>query len=224
MKRLASVCGTGRSLRRVILALSSLLVAADLAHAQPPDRRGFVFEVSAGVGGMVRGNAVAEDPSVAILHDAGSDLLNIGFDVQFGWRVARKVAVIGIISFDFGEEPGVGIPVALQTPDATITMVSDDHYMFSAVFVGGVQYWPAGRFWVRGGIGIGDLERDFDQTDRNLSVTFSKTNNFAVLGAAGMEIFRSGSFGVDLQVRYSTYSVQGMRVQNIVGLVGLSYF
>ena len=52
----------------------------------------------------------------------------------------------------------------------------------------------------------------------------SRCGRGAVLGAAGVEIFRRGPLGVDLQIRYSTYAVQGIRVQNIVGLVGLSYY
>lgn len=224
MKWLAGAGERRRPALRAVLALTVLLLAQTLAQAQPVDRRGFLLGISAGGGGMVRGDAVAGDPALAILYDAGRDLPIFALDVQLGWMIARNVAVIGLASFDFGSESGSDIPVALGTPAGTAVMVSDDHYMFSAVLVGGAQYWPVGRLWIRGGIGIGDLERDFDQTQRNLTITFARTNNFAVLAAAGVEIVQRGPLAVDLQVRYSTYSVQGMRVQNVAIMAGFNFY
>lgn len=224
MKWLTRTGETGRTVLRVVLTLSVFLLARGGAHAQSVDRRGFLFGISAGGGGMLRGDGVVGDETLAILYDAGRDLPSFGFDMQIGWMIANNVAVIGIGSFDFGMESGPDVPVLLRTGDGTAVMVADDHYMFSAVLAGGVQYWLASRLWIRGGIGFGDLERDFNQTNGSLAITLARTTNFAVLAATGVEIVQRGPLAVDLQVRYSTYSVQGMRVQNVAVMAGLNFY
>ena len=65
----------------------------------------------------------------------------------------------------------------------------------------GAQWWPdpSGRFWLKGGLGVGamdesdDFEFDFDDNDGYVYPT--------VFGAAGFEFVRSGSFTMDVQLR-----------------------
>jgi hypothetical protein len=71
-----------------------------------------------------------------------------------------------------------------------------------AFLVAAAQWWPdpAGRFWAKGGLGIGARGTgDLDPLD------FSATNDDYVyptlLAAGGFEVVRSGRFTIDLQVR-----------------------
>jgi hypothetical protein len=56
----------------------------------------------------------------------------------------------------------------------------------------GVQYWPAERFWIKGGVGIGDvLDDQFGNSQRHWGAT----------AAVGYEVAGNGRFAFDLQAR-----------------------
>jgi len=60
-----------------------------------------------------------------------------------------------------------------------------------------VQWWlsPAGRVWVKGGLGIGSYVLG-DTSNAGSASTYG-----TLLGEGGVELVRSGRFTVDLQIR-----------------------
>src|SRR5262245_35007070 len=66
---------------------------------------------------------------------------NFGGDFHVGAFATKKLAVLGEIGAVGSDEEGAGLLLAAIA----------------------VQYWPHERFWIKGGLGIGDaLEEDFD--------------------------------------------------------------
>jgi len=70
----------------------------------------------------------------------------------------------------------------------------------------GAQWWPdpAGRFWVKAGLGVGAMDNSscdfgcFDELD------FENSNGYVyptVFGSAGFEVVRSGNFTMEAQLR-----------------------
>jgi hypothetical protein len=95
----------------------------------------------------------------------------LGVDVHVGAMASREVAVMVELS-------------GLGRGDLT-----------HGVLAAAAQWWPdpAGRFWVKGGLGVG--AQDADDVDDPDYVYPS------LLAAAGVELVRSGRFTIDFQVR-----------------------
>ena len=86
------------------------------------------------------------------------------------------------------------------------------------------QWWPdpAGRFWVKGGVGIGSLDRDdFFLDDPG---AFDGNNNYvypSLFGAGGVEVVRSGRFTIDIQLRGAGTHQRGDWAHSVSVNVGL---
>ena len=73
----------------------------------------------------------------------------------------------------------------------------------------GAQWWPSasGRFWLRGGVGVGALDRqddcDFDDFDCFDDLDFNDQGYLfaSAFGAVGVEVVRTGRFTMDVLVR-----------------------
>jgi hypothetical protein len=61
-----------------------------------------------------------------------------------------------------------------------------------------VQWWPEpqSRLWFKGGLGVGSLAGEDDRGRRQRERPYA-----SVLGATGVELIRSGTFTMDLQLR-----------------------
>jgi hypothetical protein len=81
-----------------------------------------------------------------------------------------------------------------------------------------VQYWPASRLWLAGGVGAGQTE---------IQGPGAKTNDdvkFAVIGGAGVEILPRRKFVLDLRARYGTYAPEAGRLHQLSVLLGCTWY
>jgi hypothetical protein len=96
---------------------------------------------------------------------------NFGGDFHVGAFAKKNLAVLGEIGAVGSDDEGEGLLLAAIA----------------------VQYWPRERFWLKGGIGIGDsLANEFDRPDER---------KWGAMAAAGYEVTRKGRFAFDVQAR-----------------------
>lgn len=88
------------------------------------------------------------------------------------------------------------------------------------------QFWPdpAGRFWLKGGIGVGTLDLDdsfsgdpFDDHGNNHVYP-------SVFGGAGVEVVRSGRFTMDIQLRGAATFQSGDTAHSVSVNVGANWY
>jgi hypothetical protein len=134
-------------------------------------------------------------------HDCG---VGVGADFHLGAMASRGVAVL----LEFA---GVG------RGDLSHGMVGV-----------AAQWWPApaGRFWLKGGIGIGSLERDGNRDFPD--DPFDRSHNDYVyptlFGSGGVEVVRSGRFAIDLQLRGATTHQRDDWSHSVSVNVGLNWY
>ena len=128
--------------------------------------------------------------------------LGVGGDFHIGAMASRKVAVMLEGNF--------------------VTRDDLTHGLFGVA----AQFWPdpAGRFWLKGGIGVGSLDRDnsfsgdpFDDHGNNHVYP-------TVFGGAGVEVVRSGRFTIDLQLRGAATFQSGDTAHNVSVNVGANWY
>lgn len=90
------------------------------------------------------------------------------------------------------------------------------------------QWWPdpAGRFWVKGGVGIGSLDRDGNSFVDDPG-PFDGNNNYvypSLFGAGGVEAVRSGRFTIDIQLRGAATHQRGDWAHSVSVNVGLNWY
>jgi hypothetical protein len=121
---------------------------------------------------------------------------SLGGDIHIGAMAGRNVAVMADFNVVGGDEGPLGEPGSLGV--AAIA----------------VQFWPVERFWLKGGVGVGNtfsFEEDGDWGDDwdddwndepgpDGDVTTGK-RRWAAIAAAGFELVQKGPFAMDLQVR-----------------------
>lgn len=81
-----------------------------------------------------------------------------------------------------------------------------------------VQYWPASRLWLAGGVGAGQTE---------IQGSGAKTNDdvkFALIGGAGVHLLPRRKFVLDLRARYGTYAAEGGRLHQLSVLLGCTWY
>lgn len=90
------------------------------------------------------------------------------------------------------------------------------------------QWWPdpAGRFWVKGGVGIGSFDRD-DDLFIDDSLAFTGNNDYVyptVFGGGGVEVVRAGRFTIDVQLRGAATRQRGDWGRSVSVNVGLNWY
>ena len=133
--------------------------------------------------------------------------LGVGGDFHIGAMASREVAVM-----------------------LEITGVGRGNLVHGIVGVA-AQWWPdpAGRFWLKGGLGIGSLDRDDDFFPDDPDDIFDGDggNDYvypSVFGAAGVEAVRSGRFTLDLQLRGAGTHQRGDWAHSVSVNVGLNWY
>jgi hypothetical protein len=128
--------------------------------------------------------------------------LGVGGDLHIGAMASRSAAVMLEGSF--------------------VTRDEVTHGLFG---VAG-QFWPdpAGRFWLKGGIGVGSLNHDngfsgdpFDDSGNNHVYP-------TLFGGAGVEVVRSGRFTIDIQARGAATFQSGDTAHSVSVNVGLNWY
>jgi hypothetical protein len=88
----------------------------------------------------------------------------------------------------------------------------------SAIMAGAGQFWLTPQFWLKGGLGIGQLsvsDSSFsDQSDTKLAIT----------GAGGYEVYQSGNFAVDIKARLSIISFSNGNLTSFAAMAGVNWY
>jgi hypothetical protein len=90
------------------------------------------------------------------------------------------------------------------------TLFASDIYSVSG------QYWPGSRFWVRGGIGAAWLQDGYGWS--------SRTYGLGILTAAGVEVVRRERLVIDLQGRFMSAKIAGLRHNDTSAVVGITVY
>jgi hypothetical protein len=158
---------------RLLLAVSFLGLASARAAAAPDedsDRTGFVIGFSVGFGATYPCDTC---PSVA-----GS--------FYVGARTNRHVAVVADIGVTGGDF------------DRPFDERLSERGLALATFTLGVRVYPAERFWLMGGVGVGwPFENDWDEHHE----FHDHDPSWAGVVGAGYEVLRKGRFSMDVQGR-----------------------
>jgi hypothetical protein len=113
--------------------------------------------------------------------------------------------------------------VAVMLEGSFVTRDDVTHGLFGVA----AQFWPdpAGRFWLKGGLGVGSLE---DDNDNFLDPHDSGNNNNhvypTVFGGAGVEVVRAGRFTIDIQARGAATFQHGDTGHSVSLNVGLNWY
>ena len=81
-----------------------------------------------------------------------------------------------------------------------------------------VQHWVQDKLWVKAGIGSGASYVTGDGESE------SEDLGFGFLFGAGYEFVQKGNFTMDLQVRFTTSSKEGVRFNNLSAVVALNWW
>jgi hypothetical protein len=165
------------------------------AYPPPPPRgmyrSGFVFGVGLGFGGISA-------------HDCGDTCGAAGsFEFHLGGMLNPRTALVGDFWFNGRDVPN---------SDATVV-----HSIYSLA----LQYWPADIFWIKGGVGGGNMN-----VSSNVDgYTYGNENGPALLGALGIEFLQAGGFALDGQFRlgHGFYS-QGGDVNVWALMIGANWY
>jgi hypothetical protein len=164
---------------RTTIVLAGLLAVASAGPAHAADRyRGRPIHEIYREGFLIGFSLGAGDIGPDPCRDCG---LGLGGDFHVGAMASREVAVM-----------------------LEIAVVGRGELTHGVLGVA-AQWWPdpAGRFWVKGGVGIGSLDRD-DGSFLDDSGPFDGNNNYvypSLFGAGGVEVVRSDNFTIDVQLR-----------------------
>jgi hypothetical protein len=88
------------------------------------------------------------------------------------------------------------------------------------------QYWPAQRFWIKGGLGSGQVRASATVTANNgatLDIVEMETG-FGFLTAAGYEFYQGASLAMDAQLRYAGIYGDALNRGNLVVGVGVAWY
>jgi hypothetical protein len=169
--------------------------------------------------------AVAADPGAAA-HEVSREGFIIGFSLGAGDLGPDPCDDCGLgVGGDFHIGAMASRKVAVVLEGSFVTRDNLTHGLFGVA----AQSWPdpAGRFWLKGGIGVGSLDRDnvfsgdpFDDfDDRGHNHVYP-----AVFGAAGVEVVRAGRFTIDIQALGAATFQSDDTAHSVSVNVGLNWY
>lgn len=89
-----------------------------------------------------------------------------------------------------------------------------------------VQYWPSERFWIKGGIGQGEVRGSATvvaPSGASADILETQTG-FGTLAAAGYELYHGPKLGVELQARFAGLHGDGLNRGNLVLGLGVGWY
>jgi hypothetical protein len=185
---------------RSTIALTAALLAlvAGAPAAVAADRGGVAHEVYR-EGFLIGFSLGAGDLGPDPCRDCG---LGVGGDFHIGAMASREVAVMLEGSF--------------------VTRDDVTHGLFGVA----AQFWPdpAGRFWLKGGIGVGSLDEDDSFSGDPFDTGGNNHVYPTVFGGAGVEVVRSGRFTIDIQARGAATFQHGDTGHSVSLNVGLNWY
>jgi hypothetical protein len=188
-------------MRTTLVLTAGLLVAAAAGPARAADYRGRPAYENYREGFLIGFSIGAGDIGPDPCRDCG---LGVGGDFHIGALASREVAVM-----------------------LEISVVGRGELTHGVLGVA-AQWWPdpAGRFWVKGGVGIGSLDRDAGSFLDDPG-SFDGNNNYvypSLFGAGGVEVVRSGRFTIDIQLRGAATHQRGDWGHSVSVNVGLNWY
>jgi hypothetical protein len=144
--------------------------------------------------------------------------LVLGFSAGGGVMTCDGCDNLGSFGFDFHIGGMIGDRVAVLAEGYGLAHPEDGSTLSSIIGGGALQLWPSDAFWVKGGVGVGQLEVDSGK------FSLRSESAFAVMAAAGVEIVRGHRFVLDLQGRYGTTFFDDGNVNNFSAHVGFNWY
>ncbi len=156
--------------------------------------------------------------------------LGLGYMNENGDRVTcpgcDAQPVTGEIDFHIGGmiNPRMGIMLELQGNAQQVALdPTTDETLEQTLVLGAIQYWLTPQLWIKGGIGIANLQLN----DNVNGVTYvSPGNGLGLLGGIGFELLSARNFAVDLQGRLTegTYNSGSDHITSGTIGVGLNWY
>ena len=152
--------------------------------------------------GVFAGNGLESDASVAA-----------GMGIQIGWMLNPRLAIML-------DTHGA----AVGSSQVTATDVSSS-VRVRAVAAPSIQWWATKRFWLRGGIGLGQIEgattaigivptAEIEETKKGLGASI----------ATGFELYQGPLFALDVHARYATVQADGTGYSTVLFGLGFVWY
>lgn len=210
-----------RAIRRSV-ALVVVICAASGGQVSAQQRTGLMGGVSLGAGAL-NVSGTASDPAAELVGEAGDQGVDTGFNMYLGFSTSPRTAVLIDLAL-VGLAEGVVVDGEVRVGANRITFPSATSSHTSLVLAGALQYWPTSKVWLRGGLGVGTLDRDLVVEAVDLTVTLNKGTGFATLVATGVDFWRRGNFAMDAQFHYAFLALNGLRIHAPTGQVGFTWY
>ena len=185
------------------IGLLTLFGSLSAAHAQPyygapPPVRG-IYRSGIVFGGSLGGGVISADLCGAYCGGAGM------LQGHLGGMINPRLALMGDLWGSFH-----------AWDDGIYTGTT-----YHGIYTFAAQYWVADIVWIKGGIGLGHMQLQYDGD----AAAFGDESGFAAMGAAGVEVVQSYNFTVDIQARLGHgFYTQGGDVNNFGILVGVNWY
>jgi hypothetical protein len=149
----------------------------------------------------------------------------IGFSIGAGGLGPDPCRDCGVgFAADFHLGAMASREVAVMLEGDVVTRADVTHALVGAA----AQWWPdpAGRFWVKGGLGIGSLDHDNDAVFIDDPFD-TRSNDYVyptVFGGGGVEVVRSDRFTIDVQLKGAATRQRGDWGHSVSVSVGLNWY
>ena len=192
------------------------------SRADAQERSGLMGGLSLG-GGALDFSGASSDPAVELVSEGGDQGFGTGFNLYLGASTSPRTAILFEVAF-IDQEEDVVVDGEVRVGANRVTFPAGASTQTAIVFAGALQYWLTSRVWVRGGFGAGVLDRDLVIAAADLSITLTKSLGFATLAAAGVEFWRRGNFAMDAQFHFTSFGLEGLRINAPSGQVGFTWY
>jgi hypothetical protein len=186
------------------------------------ERSGLMGGVSLGAG-TIGFSGATTDPALGIVRQNRDQALGFAMDMYLGEVISPRSALLFDIALPSGAT-GSSADGEVRVGPRRVTFESSKDTQTSLVMTGAAQFWLTSRVWLRGGLGVGYLHRDLEIDSADLTITLEKGTGVAVLTAAGIEIGRWANSAVNAEFHFTTFALQGLRINAPTVQVGLAWY
>jgi hypothetical protein len=122
------------------------------------------------------------------------------FDVHLGLMLNPRLALMGEFFIPF-------------------QLIDDEFatFLVQPMFMGALQYWLTPQLWIKGGLGVASLQVSYDDGGPSDELD----TGGAIMGAIGFEVLQAPRFAVDINLRLTSATYNGIDDQVGTGTVGI---
>ena len=154
--------------------------------------------------------------SVQLVSAADREGILIGFSIGGGSLDCGECAGRSATAIDLRLGRSVAKRVAVQASFGGLFR-EEASFAFSSYSLTGIaQYWVTSRLWAGGGVGFGENSIDVGRTSNYSG------NSLALAATTGVELWRRGSFALDLRGRYDRLTK--FQTDNVSIAVGFTWY